>query len=94
MVNRITTFLKEKLKNKFGTSKFEYSEGPVEEVLRTSWRRPDLNSQGRPLNVRLGRSEEVRLERPQDVQIESLGVVLGANICRLGRMPWIEWTYH
>ena len=47
-------FCKKSYKN-IGTSKFEYSEGPLGEVLRTSWRYPKSTSQGRPLNVRLGR---------------------------------------
>ena len=58
------------------TSKFEYSRGPLGEVLRTSWGSPKSTSQGRPLNVILrrpldvilGRLQYVRLGRPQDVR--------------------------
>ena len=79
---------------------FEYSDGPLGDVLRTSWGRPESASQGRTLNVRLrrpldvisGRPWDVRLEhrrdvgsgRPRDGQIGSLGDVLGTKICRLG----------
>ena len=37
------------------TYNFEYSQGPLGDVLRTSWGRPESTSQGRPLNVRLRR---------------------------------------
>ena len=84
MVNRISSERKVKRKH-FGTSKFEYSKGALEDVLRTSWGRPESTSQGRSLNVRLGRilnvisvlPQDVRLGRPQDGQIGSLGDVLG-----------------
>ena len=85
-------FWQKSLKN-FGTSKLEYSEGPLGDVLRTSWGRPEFTSHGRLLNVRLerplnvisGRAQHVRLGRPKDVwsghlqdgPIGSLGVVLG-----------------
>ena len=75
MVNRISS--ERKVKKNFGTSKFECFEGPLGDVLRTSWGRPETTSQGRPLNVRLGRRHEVRLGRPRDGQIGSLGDVLG-----------------
>ena len=42
-----------------GTSKFEYSEDLLGDVLRTSWGRPKSTSQGRPLNITLGRALEV-----------------------------------
>ena len=61
---------------KIWTSKFEYSEGSVGNVLRTSWGHPELTSQGRPFNIRLGRPQDVRLGPPQDGQIGSLGDVL------------------
>ena len=59
-----------------GTSKFEYSEGPPGDVLRTSWGRPESTCQERPLNVRLGCSQDVRWRSPQDGQIGFLGDVL------------------
>ena len=90
LVNRISSERKVKKNSK---SKFEYSQGPLGDVLRTSWGRPESTSQVRPLNVRLrrpqdvisGRPQVVRLGRPQDVtsglprdgQIGSLGDVLG-----------------
>ena len=60
-------------------------EGPLAEVLRMSWGRPESTSQGRPVDVRLGRPLDVITGRPQDVrsgrpwagQIGSLGDVLG-----------------
>ena len=77
-----------------------YFEGPLGDVLGTSWGRPELTSQGRPVDVRLGRPLDVRLARPLDVvsgrpqdvrserpwdgQIGSLGNVLGTNVCQLG----------
>ena len=83
-------FWKKSLRKKeFETSKFEYSQGPLGEVLRIS---PESTPQGRPLNVRLRRPMDVilgcpqgvRLERPRDVrsgrpwdgQIGSLGDVV------------------
>ena len=94
MVNRISS--ERKVRKNFGTSKFEYSEGPLRDVLRTSWGHPELTSQGRPLNVglgrplniisghpldvRLGRTRDVRSRHPRDGQIGSLGDVL--------RMSW------
>ena len=73
LVNRIS--FERKVKKNVGTSKFEYSEDPLGNVLRTSWRFPESISQGRPLNVRLrrplyvisGRPQDVRLGRPRDV---------------------------
>ena len=75
-------------------------QGGLEDVLRTSWGRPESTSLVRPLDVRLGRPLDVISKRPQDVslgrlrdgQIVSLGDVLGTlegdvlgtNICRLG----------
>ena len=80
------------LKKTVGTSKFEYTEDPLRNVLRTSWGHLESTSQGCPWNVRLGhpldiisgRPQNVRLRRPQDVrsapprdgQIGSLGDVL------------------
>ena len=77
-----------------------YFEGPLGEVLKTSWQRPESASQGRSLNVRLGCPLDIISKRPQDVrfghlwntQIGSLGDVpgtlegdvLGTNIFRLG----------
>ena len=52
MVNRIS--FERKVRKNVGTFKFEYAEGPLGEVLRTSWGRPESASQGRPLNVGLG----------------------------------------
>ena len=83
MVSRISS--DRKVTKNAGTSKFEYSEDPLGDVLRRSWGRPESTSQGRPLNVRLGRPQDVRLgrprdvrsERPQDRQMGSLGDVLG-----------------
>ena len=65
-------------KKKFGTSKFEFSEGSLRDVLRTSWRRPESTSQGsllnvrlgRPLDVILGRLEDVRSGRPRDCELK------------------------
>ena len=60
-------------------------QGHLGDVSRTSWGRPKLNFQGRPLDVRLGRPRdiisrrppEVRSGRPGNGQIGSLGDVLG-----------------
>ena len=60
---------------------FEYSEGPLRDVLRTSWGRPESTCQGRPFE-RL----DVISGHPRDGQIGSLGDVLGTNICRLGHL--------
>ena len=49
----------------FETSKFEYSEGPLGDVLMTHWGGPESTSQGRRLNV--------RLRRPLDVISFSMG---------------------
>ena len=43
-------------------------EGPLGDVLRTSWGRPESTSQGRPVDVGLGRPLGVILGRPQDVR--------------------------
>ena len=83
MVNRISS--ERKVRKNVGTSKFEYSEGPLGDVLRTSWGRPESTSQGRPLNVGLGRPlnvisghpRDVRSGPPQNGQIGSLGDWLG-----------------
>ena len=45
MVNRISS--ERKVRKNVGTSKFEYSEGPLGDVLKTSWGRPESISQGR-----------------------------------------------
>ena len=90
MVNQISS--EREVKKNVGTSKFEYSEDSLGDVLRTSWGRPESTSKGRPLNVRLGRTLDVISGRPRDGQIESLGDVGGGrprdvprtNICRLG----------
>ena len=74
MVNQISS--ERKVKRNFGTSKFEYSEGPLGDVLRTSWGRPESTCQGRPLNVRLGSPQDVRWRSPRDGQIGFLGDVL------------------
>ena len=68
-----------------GTSKFEFSQDPLGDVLRTSRGRPKSTSQGLPFNVRLGRPldvisghpQDVRLGCPWDGQIGSLWDVLG-----------------
>ena len=90
MVNQISS--EREVKKNVGTSKFEYSEDSLGDVLRMSWGRPESTSKGRPLNVRLGRTLDVISGRPRDGQIESLGDVGGGrprdvprtNICRLG----------
>ena len=71
-------------------------EGPLGDVLRTSWERPESVSQGRPLKVRLrrpldiisGRPQDVRGGRPWDSQIESLGDVLGRLEENVLRTSW------
>ena len=78
MVYRISS--ERKVKRNFGTSKFEYSEGPVGDVLE---RLEDISNQPH-LGVRLERSLDVISGRPQDFrswrlrdgQIGSLGDVL------------------
>ena len=98
LVSRISS--ERKVTKNAGTSKFEYSEDPLGDVLRTSWGCPESISQGRPLNVRFGRPLDGISGRPQGRpgggQIGSLGDVLrdvgggrprdvlGTNICRLG----------
>ena len=59
---------------------FEYSQGPLGDILRTSWGRFESTSQGRPFNVRLRRPQDVRLGRPRDGQLGSLGDVGGGPI--------------
>ena len=44
---------KRKVRKNVGASKFEYCEGSLGDVLRTSWGRPESTSQGRPLNAGL-----------------------------------------
>ena len=83
-------------KKSVGTSKFEYSEGPLVDVLRTSLGRPELTSQGRPLDVISERLQDVRLGRPRDArsgrsrdgQIGSLGDVLRTLEGDLLRTSW------
>ena len=91
MVSRISP--ERKVTKNAGTSKFEYSEDPLGDILRTSFGCPESTSQGRPMNVRLGRlldvisvrRQDVTLERPwenrsgrlRDGQIGSLGDALG-----------------
>ena len=83
LVNRIS--FKRKVKRNFGTSKCRRFEGPLGNVLRTSWRRPEPTSLGRPLKVRLGcpldvilgRRQDVRSGRPWDGHIGPVGDVLG-----------------
>ena len=91
---------KRKVKRNFGTSKCGCFEGPLGNLLRTSWERPESTSQGRSLKVRLGRPLDVILGRPQDVksghprefrlgrprdgQIGPLGDVLGTSSGRPG----------
>ena len=53
-------------------SKFEYSQGPLGDVMRTSWDRPESTSQGRPLNVRLRCPLDIISGRPQDVRLGCL----------------------
>ena len=91
MVDRISS--ERKVKINFG---FECFEGPLGDVLRTSWGRPESTSQGRPLNVRLGRPLEVISGHPSDVrsvrvrhgQIGSLGDVLGTLGGNVIGTPW------
>ena len=60
-------------------------EGPLGDVLRMSWGRPESTSQRRPVDVKLGLPLDVISELPQDVrsgrpwavQMGSLGNVLG-----------------
>ena len=67
MVNRISS--EKKVKKTVGTSKFEYTEDPLGDVLRTSWGHLESTSQGCPWNVRLGRPLDVISERPQNVRL-------------------------
>ena len=85
MVSRISS--ERKVTKNAGTSKFEYSEDPLGDVLRTSWGRPESTSQGRPLNVRLRRPLDVISGRPQDVRLgRPLDVISGRpQDVRLGR---------
>ena len=63
--------------NQFSFSfKFEYFEGPLGNVLRTSWRRPESTSEGHPLNVRFGVTWTSFQGVLKDDQIESLEDVL------------------
>ena len=84
-VNRISSKRKVVV---FLKSKYEYSEGPLGNVLRTSWERPESTSQGRPLNVRLGRPRDVISRRPPDGQIGSKGDVLGTLEGDVLRTSW------
>ena len=43
-------------------------EGPLGDVLITSWGSPESTSQGSPVDVRLGRPLDVILRHPQDVR--------------------------
>ena len=52
-------------------------EGPLGDVLRMSWGRPESISQRHSVDVKLGRPLDVISGRPRDVQIGSLGNVLG-----------------
>ena len=81
-----------KVKRNVGTSKFEYFEIPLGDLLRMSWGRLESTSQGRPLNVRSGLHLDVISRRPQDVRSprQSFNVergrpwdILGTNIYRL-----------
>ena len=56
---------------------FEYSQGPLGDVLITSRRRPELTFQGRPLSVRLRRPQDVISGRPRDGQTGSFWDVPG-----------------
>ena len=76
------------VKKNFETSLFECFEGPLGDILRTSWRRPESISQGRPLKVTLGRPQGIRLERPRTGQIESLEDVLGTLELDVLGTPW------
>ena len=72
LVNRTSS--ERKVKKNMKTSKFEYAQGPLGDVLGTSSGRPESTSQGRSLNVRLRYpldvisrcSQDVRLGRPRD----------------------------
>ena len=106
LVNRTSS--ERKVKKNMKTSKFEYAQGPLGDVLGTSSGRPESTSQGRSLNVRLrypldvisrcsqdvrlGRPRDFRSRRPQDGQRGSLGDVLGTNICWLGTLSQRFWT--
>ena len=96
LVNRISS--ERKVKRNLGTSNRwphivpnRRFEGPLGDVLRTSWGRPESTFQGRPLEARLRCPQDVILERPKDTEsgrlrdghIGSSGGVLGTNICRL-----------
>ena len=63
-----------KVKRNFGSF-----EGPLANVLRTSWGRPESTSLGYPLKVRLGRPLDVISGLPQDVRSG------GPRDVRLGR---------
>ena len=67
LVNRVSS--ERKVKKKVGTSKFEYSESPLADVLRTSWEHPESTFQGRPLKIRLRRPLEIIPRRLQDVRL-------------------------
>ena len=98
LISRVSS--ERKVKKIAGTFKFQYSEDPLVDVLRTSWRRPESTFQVRPLNVRLGHSQDVRLGHPDltsrgrsnrifrgppgDVGGGRPRDFLGTNICRLG----------
>ena len=67
MVNRVSS--ERKVIKNAGTSKFEYSEDPLGDVLRTFYGRPESTTQRCPLNVRLGRPLDVISGRPQYVRL-------------------------
>ena len=75
LVNRISC--ERKVNKNVGTSKFEYSQDPLGDVLRTPWGCPESTFQGCSLNVRLGRRQDVRVRHPWGGQIGSLGGILG-----------------
>ena len=74
LVNQISS--ERKFLKKFVTFKFEYSEGPLGDVLTMSWGRTKSTSQGSPLKIRLGRPQDVRSGSPQDGQIGSSADVM------------------
>ena len=67
MVNRISS--KRKVKRNFDTSKCGCLQGPLGNVLKTSWKRPETLRLGRPLDVISGRPQDVRSGGPRDVRL-------------------------
>ena len=74
LVERISS--EKKVENFFCSSKFEYSEAPLGDVLGTSLECQIKRSLGRSQVVRLGGSGDVRSGHPRDGEIGSLRDVL------------------